>query len=321
MLNIIRLCISAVCSLCMAQALAQASYPEKSITLIVPFAVGSATDSVARIVSEGLSRKLGQPVVVQTRAGAVGQIGTELGARAEPDGYTLLMSTSGALAINPALHRNTVRYDPIKDFAPVIMVGEVPFALISNKSLPIASLGALKEYSEANPGALSFAYASPTSQTASIIFQQMANIDAINVAYKSSPQAVMDLIAGETQLYFIDYGTGLAPIKDGRVNALAVAGKKTALLPGLPPISDTIPEFSITSWNGILAPSGTPDEIIDLLNETLREVLSTPDIKDKLGGIGFEIDGTTSPQEFARIIERDVKQWSEWISKAGMEPS
>ncbi|OWT60198.1 Bug family tripartite tricarboxylate transporter substrate binding protein [Candidimonas nitroreducens] len=318
MLSIWRLGAALLCSLFMARA--YASYPEKPITLIVPFAAGSATDSVARIVADGLSKKLGQPVIVQTKAGAVGQIGTEYGARAAPDGYTILMSTSGALAINPALYKSTVRYDPIKDFDPIIMVGEVPFALVVNNKLPVSSIQDLRVYANKHPNRLSFAYASPTSQISSAIFMQMADIHVISVAYKSSPQAVLDLIAGETQLYFIDYGTGLSHIKDGSIKALAVAGKKTSLLPSLPAISDTLPGFSITSWNGILAPHGTPADIITKLNYSIKQVLADPGIKSKLVAIGFEIDGTTSPEQFKNIIKTDVKKWAQWIKQAGIKP-
>ncbi|NYT24386.1 tripartite tricarboxylate transporter substrate binding protein [Alcaligenaceae bacterium] len=296
---------------------ARAAYPDRPVTLVVPFAAGSATDSVGRIVADGLSKRLGQSVIVESKPGATGRIGTEYVTKAKPDGYTLLMATSGTLAVNPALH-NDIRYDSVKDFSPVLLVGEVPFALVVNNEQPATSVKELIDHAKSRPKELFFAYASPTAQVSSEIFIRDADFNAVGVSYKSSPNAALGLIGNETQFYFIDFGTGLSHIENGRIRALAVAGNPTNLLPGVPAISETVPGFSITSWNGILAPSGTPEAIVAKLNEELRAVLVDPEIRERLGNMGFEVLGTGTPDDFAVLIRDDLEKWDSWIKEVNI---
>jgi len=297
---------------------ASAAYPDRPITLVVPFAAGSATDSVGRIVADGLTKRLGQTVIVESKPGATGRIGTDYAAKAEPDGYTLLMATSGILAVNPALYKD-VNYDSARDFAPILLVGEVPFALVVNNDLPVKSVRQLIDYAKSAKKGLFFAYASPTAQVASEIFVRDAHFDAIPVSYKSSPNAALGLISNETQFYFIDFGTGLGHIKNNKVRALAVAGEPSNLLPGVPPISETVPGFSITSWNGILAPAGTPPAIVTRLNDELKAVLDDPEVRGKLGNIGFEVAGQGSPDDFSELIKNDVKKWRDWVTELNIK--
>ncbi|MBO9355375.1 tripartite tricarboxylate transporter substrate binding protein [Bordetella petrii] len=297
---------------------ASAAYPDRPITLVVPFAAGSATDSVGRIVADGLTKRLGQTVIVESKPGATGRIGTDYAAKAEPDGYTLLMATSGILAVNPALYKD-VNYDSARDFAPILLVGEVPFALVVNNDLPVKSARQLIDYAKSAKKDLFFAYASPTAQVASEIFVRDAHFDAIAVSYKSSPNAALGLISNETQFYFIDFGTGLGHIKNNKVRALAVAGEPSNLLPGVPPISETVPGFSITSWNGILAPAGTPPAIVTRLNDELKAVLDDPEVRGKLGNIGFEVAGQGSPDDFSELIKNDVKKWRDWVTELNIK--
>ncbi|WP_241672981.1 Bug family tripartite tricarboxylate transporter substrate binding protein [Lacisediminimonas profundi] len=310
---------SCVAAVLMCAGLAHAKYPEKPITLMLPFAPGSATDSVARIVGKALSERIGQPVVVEPKPGANGQIGTSAAARSAPDGYTLFMGTTGTHSSNPALFKR-ISYDPVKDFAPILLVGEVPFVLVANNNVPARSLDEFIRYGRQNPDKLFYAYAAPTSQVAGETFVRMANIKSSGVSYKSSPQAAVDLIAGHSQFYFIDFSTGLPHIRSGSMRAIAVAGERTDMLPGVPPVSSALPGLVLTSWNGIFAPAGTPKEIVNYLNAELRAVLKMPAVRQSLQGIGFEILGTGTPEDFGAVIGSDLKKWAQWIEQAGIKP-
>ncbi len=298
---------------------AQAQYPNKPIRLVVPFAAGSATDSIARLVSQALIERLGQPVIVDPKPGASGQIAAEFVAKSAPDGYTLFMTTNTSHSANPAMFKK-LPYDPIKDFAPVLLVGEVPFALVVNNAVPVKTTAELIAYAKANPGKLSFPYASSTAQVAGETLRVMSGISAVAVAYKSSPQAATDLISGQTQFYFIDFGTGLPHIKGGRMRALAATNKRTELLPGLPAMSETLPGFALTSWNGVLAPAGTPKEIVARLNTELRAVLARPELRERLNVIGLEVMGSGTPEEFGSFLQIELDKWSKWVKDAGIQP-
>lgn len=297
---------------------ASAAYPEKPITLVVPFAAGSATDSVARILSKSLGARLGQPVLVDNKPGANGQIGVTHAARAAPDGYTLLMATSGTHSTNPALI-SRLPYDPVKDFQPVLLVGEVPFALVVNNGLPVKTTAQLIEHVKSNPDKLSFAYASPTGQIAGETFVRLASLKATGVAYKSSPQAAMGLIGGETQFYFIDFGSGLQFIKQGQMRVLGIAGVRTETLPGVPALSETLPEFQMTSWNGIFFPAGTPKAVVEHMNREVKASLADPEVRKSLQAIGFEILGTGSPEEFEKLVADELVKWKRWAAGAGVQ--
>jgi tripartite-type tricarboxylate transporter receptor subunit TctC len=304
---------------CVLAGATQAQYPNKPLRLVVPFAAGSATDSIARVVAQALIERLGQPVIVDPKPGASGQIAAEFVAKSAPDGYTLFMTTNTSHSANPAMFKK-LPYDPIKDFAPVLLVGEVPFALVVNNALPVKTTAELIAYAKANPGKLSFPYASSTAQVAGETLRVMSGIDAVAVAYKSSPQAATDLISGQTQFYFIDFGTGLPHIKSGRMRALAATNKRTALLPGLPAMSETLPGFALTSWNGVLAPAGTPKEIINRLNTELRAVLSRSELRERLNIIGLEVMGTGTPEEFGSFLQVELDKWAKWVKDAGIQP-
>jgi len=298
---------------------AQAQYPNKPVRIVVPFAAGSATDSIARVVAQALTERLGQPVIVDPKPGASGQIAAEYVAKAAPDGYTLFMTTNTSHSANPAMFKK-LPYDPIKDFSPILLVGEVPFALVVNNAVPVKTTAELIAYAKANPGKLSFPYASSTAQVAGETLRVMSGIDAVAVAYKSSPQAATDLISGQTQFYFIDFGTGLPHIKNGRIRALAATNKRTALLPGLPAMSETLPGFVLTSWNGVLAPAGAPKEIITRLNADLRAVLARPEVRERLNNIGLEVMGTGTPEEFGGFLQVELDKWAKWVKDAGIKP-
>ncbi len=299
-------------------ALAQA-YPSKPIKLVVPFAPGSATDTAARVVAQALGERLKQPIVVDSRPGASGIIAAELVAKSAPDGYTLFMTTNTSHSANPSMFKK-LPYDPIKDFAPVILVGELPFVLVVNNEVPAKTVGELISYAKTNPGKLSFPYASSTSQVSSETLRAMTGINAVAIPYKSSPQATTDLIAGVTQYFITDLSTSLPHIRAGKMRALAVTPRRTRVLPGIPAMDETLPGFDLISWNGILAPAGTPPEIINRLNAELRVVLAQPEVRERLEAQGFEVTGTSSPAQFADFLKREIAKWAKWVKDAGIQP-
>jgi tripartite-type tricarboxylate transporter receptor subunit TctC len=298
---------------------AQAEYPNKPIKLVVPFAAGSFTDSIARIVGQALHERLGQPIIVDPKPGASSQIAADFVAKAAPDGYTLFMTTNTSHSANPAMFKK-LPYDPIKDFSPILLVGEVPFVLVVNIGLPVKTTAELIAYARANPGKLSFPYPSSTAQVAGETLRVMAKIDAVGVPYKSSPQAATDLISGQTQFYFIDFGTGLPHIKSAKMRALAFVNTRSSLLPGVPAMSEGLPGFALTAWNGVLAPAGTPKEIITRLNAELRAVLARPELRERLNVIGLEVMGTGTPEEFGTFLQAELPKWAKWVKDAGIQP-
>ena len=310
--------LAVACLPTLAHAQVDADYPHRSIKLIVPFAAGSATDTIARIIAKPLGERLGQSVVVEPRPGADGRIGVFDAARAKPNGYTLLMGTTGTLSTNPAEFKK-ILYDPINSFAPILLVGEVPFALVVNDDVPVKTTAQLIAYARGNPGDLFYSYASPMSHFAGDTLLRMAGIYAEGVPYKSSPQAAFELIGGQTQFYFIDFGTGLSFIKNGKIRALAVADQRTDLLPGVPAVGETVRGFSLSAWTGILAPAGTPPEIVDLLNNALQAVLAEPEVRDNLQNLGFKVLGTGTPDDFSIVIENDLTKWTRWVNESGIE--
>ncbi|HKC45004.1 MAG TPA: tripartite tricarboxylate transporter substrate binding protein [Burkholderiales bacterium] len=296
------------------------TFPAKPITLIVPFAAGSGTDGVARIVAQKLSERLKQQVLVENKAGASAQIGAEYVAKAKPDGYTLFMTTNTSHSANPSLFK-TLRYDPIKDFTPIVRTGELPFAVAVNPALPVKSLQELLDYAKANPGKISYATPNSTSLVASETIKAMANVDIVGVQYKSSPQALTDLIGGQLEMYVVDVGSGLSTIKSGKVRTLAVTpARGSKILPDVPPVAKTLPGFDLTSWNGILGPAGLPKPIVDRINAETQAVLAEKEVQDKLANIGFEVWPSKSPEEFAKYVADQLAYWTKLIKQAGIQP-
>jgi len=296
------------------------TYPTGPVTLVVPFAAGSGTDSVARTVAQKLSERLKQTVVVDNKPGASAQVGAQLVAKAKADGYTLFMTTNTSHSANPSLFQN-LRYDPIKDFTPIARVGELPFALAVHPSVPANNLKELIAYANANPGKLSYATPNSTSLVAMETLKRMAGVDIVGIPYKSSPQAMTDLIGGQVQVYMPDFGSGLAMMKTDKIRTLAVlGGDSSKLLPGVPPIGKTITGFELVSWNGIFGPAGLPRPIVDRINAELQQVLADKEVQDKLGQIGFAVWPTRTPEEFAQYVADQLTHWTTLIKHAGIKP-
>lgn len=302
-----------------SQALAQ-TYPSGPITLVVPFAAGSGTDAVARVIAQKLSDRLRQTVVVDNKPGASAQIGAVFVARAKPDGYTLLMTTNTSHSANPSLFQN-LKYDPLKDFTPILRTGELPFALVVANSLPVKTMKDLLDYAKANPGKLSYATPNSTSLVASETIKQMAGITVTGVPYKSSPQAMTDVVGGQIELYVTDFGSGLAMIKADKVRVLAVTpASGSKILPNVPPVAQTLPGFDLTSWNGIFGPAGLPRPVVDRLNTEILAILSEKEVQDRLAAVGFEVMPSASPEIFTKYVADQLALWSRLVKQAGIKP-
>ena len=301
-----------------ATAWAQAPYPNGPISLVVPFAPGSGTDAVARIVVKKLGERLNQTVLVDNKAGANGQIAANFVAKAKPDGYTLLMTTNTSHSANPSLIKD-LKYDPIKDFTPIARVGELPFALMVSAKDPARNMAEWLSYARANPGKLSYATPNSTSLVSSETIKRIGKVDVLGVPYKSSPQALTDLISGVIQMYVSDVGSSMGMIKAGTVRVLAVTTKQPlSSLPGVPPIAESIPGFDLTSWNGIFGPAGVPREVVDKLNTELQAVLADKEVQAQLKQIGFEVWPSKTPEEFSRYVSDQLAHWAGMIRQAGI---
>ncbi len=303
-----------------ACAVVAQTYPSGPVTLVVPFAAGSGTDSVARVVAQKLSDRLKQPVLIDNKPGASAQIGAQHVAKAKPDGYTLFMTTNTSHSANPSLYSN-LKYDPIKDFTPIARVGELPFALVVNPALPIKTLKELIDHARANPGKLSYATPNSTSLVASETINRIAGIQVVGIPYKSSPQAMTDLVSGQVQVYVTDVGSGMGMIKAGKARALGVT--TAAMLknfPGVPPIASAVPGFDLTSWNGIFGPAGLPRPVVERINQELQGVLADKEVQDKLAQLGFEVWPSKTPEEFATYVADQLTNWSTLIKKANIRP-
>lgn len=299
---------------------AQEAWPSKPISLVVPFAAGSGTDSVARVIAQKLSERLKQQVVVDNKAGASTQIGAEFVSKAKADGYTLLMTTNTSHSANPSLFK-TLRYDPIKDFTPIVRTGDLPFALVVNASSPIKTVKDLIENARANPGKFSYATPNSTSLVSSETIRVMAKIDILGIPYKSSPQALTDLIGGQVQMYVVDFGSGLPSMKAGKVRVLAsMAAKRSSILPEVPPMADTLPGFDLISWNGIFGPAALPRPIVERLANEIQALLAEKDVQEKLANIGFEVSPSKSPEEFSKYVSDQLALWSRLIRQANIQP-
>ena len=295
------------------------AYPTKPIRLVVPFPAGGATDIFAREVAKHLTDAWGQSVVVDNRPGAGGNIGSELVAKAAPDGYTLEMGTVGTHAINASLY-SKMPYDHVRDFVPVILVAGVPNVLEVNPALPVNSVQELIAYAKANPGKLNFASSgSGTSiHLSGELFKVMAGVQMTHVPYKGSAPALQDLIGGQVQLMFDNLPPSLPQIKAGKLRALAVTSAARApALPDTPTVAEAgLPGFEASSWFGVLAPAGTPPEIVNKLNAEIAKWLASPGAKEKLANVGANIAGGT-PEDFARHIQAETTKWAKVVKESG----
>ena len=300
-------------------ALAQ-DYPGRAITLVVPFAVGSGIDPTARIIADELSRSLKQPVVIEYKPGANGAIAASAVARATPDGYTIFMTTVSTHSANPNLLKS-IPYDPIRDFAPLSRVGNLPFMLVVDPKMAATSAPEFVAYVKANPGRLSYASTNAVGLLAGATLKRMADLDLVHVPYRSSPQALNDVMTGRVAMMFVDFALGSPQAKAGNVRALAVTTReRSALLPDIPSMTEAgLPSFDLIPWNAIFAPANTPKPVVQRLNGELRRIITDPTVKERLAAIGFDAFAST-PEELAAFVGDDLAKWTRWVKEAGIEP-
>jgi putative tricarboxylic transport membrane protein len=317
--GLLRALVALALSLAAASANAQ-TYPGKPITIVVPFAAGSGTDSITRIVGQQLSVALNQSVVIENKVGASGVIAATYVARAAPDGYTLLMATNSTHSANPSLFKS-LSYDPVKDFAPVARAGSYVFMLVVNKDIPAKTLPELVAYAKANPGKLTYASGNTTGIVAGETLKSKAGIDVLHVPYKSTPPALNDVIGGRISMMFIDLAPGLEHVRAGTLRALAVTTKeRSALLPDLPSLHEAgIAGYDVTSWAGLFAPAGTPKEIVARLNAEVARIIANPEAKARIAVTGFDAF-TGPPETLASFVQTELTNWSKLIKDAGIEP-
>jgi len=302
-----------------AGALAQAAYPSKPVTIVVPFAAGGTTDILARIIGQALTSELGQPVVVDNRAGAGGNIGGALAAKAPADGYTLFMGTVGTHAINASLYKK-MPFDPVKDFAPLTRVANVPNLLVANPAQPYKSVKELIAYAKANPGKVNFGSSGNGSSIhlSGELFKSLAKVDMVHVPYKGSAPAVTDLLGNQIGIMFDNMPSAIQHVRSGKLVPIAVTtAKRSPELPNVPTIAEAgVPGYEATSWFGMFAPAGTPAPVLAKLNTALVKVLNQAEVKKKINEQGAETTSET-PEQFAAFIKTESVKWGKVVQESG----
>ena len=302
-------------------AIAQ-DYPNKPIRLIVPFAPGGGSDFVGRLIGQKLGEQMGQSVVVENRPGAASLLGTELAARAAPDGYTLLLADSG-FTINPAYYKNT-KYDPLKDFDPISVVAQTPYVLVVNPGVPFA--GSLKDYiaaAKAQPGTINIGSAGNGSGThfSGELFKLRAGLNLVHVPYKSAGASVADVVGGQIQSSMSSPPGALPLVKAGKLRILAVAAaKRTPLLPEVPTFAENgVPGVEVTNWYALMSVGGTPQAVIRRLHEEIQRAVAAPEVRERLAAGALE-PAPNTPEEFRRMIAAELQRWAQVMQQAGIKP-
>jgi len=311
-------CLLAFLAIASGLAVAADEYPAsgKPLRIVVPFAAGSGTDNIARTLGQEMSRSMNAAIVIDNRGGANGQIAAEAVAKAAPDGYTLLMGTVSTHSTNPFLVKN-LRYDPVKDFAPVALATRNLLALLVNSSSPLKSASDLVAFARANPGKLSFGYANAGGQVSAGMLMQMAKVDMLAVSYKSTPQIMTDIVGGRIDFAFVDYAAAQALVDGKRLKAIAITlRERSNITPGIPAMSETpgFEGFELYSWVGLFAPKGTPRPIVEKLNREALKALSTEGVKTRLVDWGSELS-LLSSGEFEQFLERQRTMWKSRIAE------
>nr|WP_238940298.1 tripartite tricarboxylate transporter substrate-binding protein [Pseudoroseomonas ludipueritiae] len=293
--------------------------PDRPITLVVPFAGGSGTDAVARILADLLGARIGVPVVVDNRAGANGTIAAVQAARAAPDGTTLFVTTNTTHSANPALMKR-IDYDPVADFTPIVRVGNLPFMLVVGEGTRARSLGELLEMARKSPGQVSYASGNSTGIVAGATMARMAGAEMLHVPYRSTPPAMTDVMAGRVTCMFVDIAAGLSNVQAGKLRVLAMSTKeRSALMPDAPSMAEAgLAGFDITSWNGVFGPAKMPPEIVATLNAAIQQAVARPEVKQRFAAIGFEAF-SGPPEQLDSFVRAELVKWRELIEAAGIE--
>jgi tripartite-type tricarboxylate transporter receptor subunit TctC len=298
------------------------AYPDKPVRLVVPFPAGGATDLMARSLSLKLAERLGQPVVVDNRAGAGGSLGAEAVATAPADGYTLLFATMGSLTINPSIYK-TLRYDPLKSFEPISLTHSTSNVLVVHPGVKAASVAELIALARKQPGELTFASAGngTTSHLSGELFKSLANVDMVHVPYKGSAPAMTDFLSGRVWMMFDTTSNFVDHVKSGKLRALGMTGRsRSAAMPGVPSISEAagMADYDMTLWLGVLAPAGTPKDVLQRLQRDIAAAMTAPDLVKQMADAGIEVR-TSTPAAFTALIRSDMAKWANVVKRSGMQ--
>ena len=320
MLKVMRAALAGLLALAAGTMVATAAdYPSRPVTIVVGFPPGGASDILARIIADKLGSLLGQPVVVDNRPGAGGNVAGEVVAHAAPDGYTLLLGNNAILATNASLY-SKINFDPVKDFTPISLIGTQANVLVVNNDVPAHSLAELIALAKAKPGKLNFASSGYglAAHLAGELFKAQAHIDIVHVPYKGSAPALEDVISGQDQMMFATTSGVMGFLKNGQVRALAVTTlKRTAILPDIPTMDEAgLPGFEAATWHGLVAPAGTPPDIIGTLHRAIVETLKDTGVQQKLAALGVDI-APDSPDQFAAYIKSEIPKWAAIIKASG----
>ena len=311
--------VAAVGAAMFSPALRADDFPSRPVTFTAVFGPGSASDTICRIIADPLGAAFKQPVVVEDRPGADGALAALYVHHQTPDGYNLLMATNSPLSADPFLLKD-ISYDAVKDFAPVTRVGSFTLMLVVNPNLPIHSLKELIDYAKANPGKLSFASGNTAGIVGGKTLAHWAGIDMLHVPYKSSPQAIEDVIAGRVSMMIVDFTVAMPHVASNQVRALAVTRlKRSPLFPDLPTLDEAgLKGFELDAWAGLVAPAGTPPNVVNKLNGALRKIIDSPDVQAKFRNVGFEGFSST-PDEFGDFIKIQLGKWKKMVTDAGIQ--
>jgi tripartite-type tricarboxylate transporter receptor subunit TctC len=312
-------CIAVLAVACAAPAVAEV-YPSRPVTIIVPFAPGSGTDTCARLIGHYLNEALGQRFVVENQTGAGGTLAAGNAARANPDGYTLVITTNTTHSAAPSLFK-TIRYDPIKDFAPVARIGDIGSIVVVDPALPPKTIQEFVAYAKAGSSKLSYGFGNSTGRVVGETLRRVTKMDLVPVSYRSNITAGTDLMAGRLAMMIADFTTGTPQIRAGKMRPLAVPTiKRSADFPDVPTLDETVmPGFDLIAWLGMFAPAGTPPDVVEKLSAEMKTVLAKPDVREKFHGVGIEAFWT-GPQEFDRFVRSELVKWTGLIKAAGIEP-
>jgi len=311
LLALIALCAAA------AGALAQ-GYPAKPIRIVVGFPPGGGNDIIARLVGAQMQEAWGQPVVIDNKPGANSIIAAEFVAKSAPDGYTLLVNATGGMSVNPVLYAK-LPYDSLRDFVPISMVGSFPLVLVVHPSVPANSVQELVAYAKANPGKLNYSSGSTAFQVASEMFKQMTGTEVRHIPYKGSAASITAVIAGDVQMTIVDTPPLMPQISAGRVKALAVtSAKRSASMPEVPALAETVPGYEMVLWIGVFAPAGTPREVADKLNAEVVRIVKLPEVRETLDAMGVEPLGNTSAQ-MVEWIRREIAKYGPVVKAADIK--
>ena len=318
MRRLVSLALTLAIALLAAAAQAQTVWPTKPIRILVGYAAGGSTDVTARIIAQALSERLGQPVIIENRPGAAGNIAAEAAAKADPDGYTLNMSTSSTFATNPSLYK-TLPFNVQTDFEPIALTAFIPNLLVVNPAVPANNVAELIAYLKANPDKVNFGSSGNGSSQhiSAALFNALAGVQMAHISYRGGAPAVTDLLSGQVQVIFAPLVEVLQHVRAEKLRALGITTvKRSSLLPDVPTIAETLPGYEVRLWNGLLAPAKTPPDIIDRINRAAVDALRSVDVKAKLAEQGSEPVGNT-PAEFKAFIDSELVKWRRLVEISG----